>query len=95
MTDEVSRYEFTELQQRVSENARRLDQMDAMGTRGVAVIAVQVQELAKDLAKHEEKHDRQEAGRAAARRWMIGAVIAAVAAVDGPMAAILLAAHGH
>jgi hypothetical protein len=60
----------------------------------LAALAVQVQELAKDLARHEEKHDRQEMARAAGRRWLVGAVIAAIAAIDGPMVAVLLALHG-
>jgi hypothetical protein len=84
--DDVTRWEFTELQNRVNESMRG---------GGVAVIAVQVQQLAQDMAKHEERHDRQETARATGRRWMIGAVIAAVAAIDGPMVAVLLALHGH
>jgi hypothetical protein len=95
MSDDVTRWEFTELQQRVGETMHRLDVIDSVSNRGVAVIAVQVQELAKDMAKHEERHDREETARISGRRWMIGAVIAAVAAIDGPMVAVLLALHGH
>ena len=72
----------------------RLDQIDAGGTRGVAVLAVQVQELAKDMARHEEKHDRQETARAANRKWTIMAFIGAVAAIDGPIVTVVLALHG-
>lgn len=84
----VSREEFGRL-------AARLDQIDNGGTRGVAVLAVQIQEIAKDFAKHEEKHDRQEAARASRVRWLVGAGIALVAAVDGPIVTVLLAMHGH
>jgi hypothetical protein len=85
-TAAVSREEFDRV-------LYRLDQMDAGGTRGVAVLAVQVQELAKDMARHEEKHDRQETARAANRKWAIMAMIAAVAAIDGPIVTVILA-HG-
>lgn len=72
----------------------RLDSIDAMGTRGLAVLAVQVQEIAKDMAKHEVKHDADTAARATARRWIIGAAIAAIAAIDGPLVTVILN-HGH
>jgi hypothetical protein len=88
MTEPVTREEFRQLM-------RRVDMIDTSGTRGVAVLAVQIQDLAKDFSRHEEKHDRQELARAASRRWLIGAVIALVAAVDGPIVAVLLAVHGH
>lgn len=73
----------------------RLDSIDMTGTRGINVLAVQVQELAKDLAAHEVKHDRADQARAASRRWMFMALIALVAAVDGPIVTVLLAVHGH
>ena len=97
MTDPVSRYEFAELARQVMANALRLDAIDANGTRGVAVVGVQVQELSKDFAKHEERHDQEQARRLSARRWVIGAAIAAVAAIDGPLVTVLLAVHwgGH
>jgi len=83
----ISREEFDRV-------VNRLDQIDAGGTRGVAVLAVQVQELAKDMARHEEKHDRQETARAANRKWTIMAFIGAVAAIDGPIVTVVLALHG-
>lgn len=70
---------------------RRIDAMDATGTRGLAVLAVQVQEIAKDLARHEVMHQNEAAARAATRRWLVGAVIAVIAAVDGPVVTVLLA----
>ena len=104
MTDPVSRYEFTELARQVAANALRLDAIDSHGTRGVAVVGVQLQELVKDVARveseisaHRIEHQHETAGRVSARRWMIGAAIAAVAAIDGPLVTVLLAVHwgGH
>lgn len=72
---------------------RRLDTIDATGTRGVAVLAVQVQELAKDWARHEQAHETERRERAAGRRWLFMAAVALVAAVDGPIVTVLLALH--
>ena len=79
---------------RVSGNERRLEAIDANGTRGVMVLAVQVQELGKDLAAHEVKHDHERDERASNRKWVYMALIALVAAVDGPIVTVLLATHG-
>jgi hypothetical protein len=86
---------------RVGRLEARLDQIDATGTRGVAVLAVQLQEVAKDLAKveaelaaHRGEHNRAESARASNRRWAVGLVVAAVAAVDGPLVTLLFHAHG-
>ena len=87
MTDFVTRDEWLAV-------VRRLDSIDATGTRGVAVLAVQMQEIAKDFAKHEEKHDRQEQVRASNRKWLFTAAIALIAAIDGPVVTIVLA-RGH
>ncbi len=84
----VSRAELADLQ-------RRVDKIDRGGTRGVGVLAVQIQELAKDLAAHEKQHEQERQARAAMRRWLVGAFIAAVAAVDGPVVAIVLARGGR
>lgn len=94
MTEPVTRYEFEQLGRLVADNARRIESIDATGTRGVALLALQVQELSKDMAKHEDKHDREIAVRAASRRWIFGAVVAVVAAIDGPIVTVLLA-RGH
>ena len=90
----VSRAEYIEL-------LKRIDSIDAGGTRGVAVLAVQLQEVAKDVSKlekqmddHRSEHQASELARINGRRWMIATVIAAVASIDGPMVAILLA-RGH
>lgn len=87
MSEYVTREEFFRL-------ASRVDIIDSAGTRGVAVLAVQIQELAKDVAKHEEKHDREEAHRANNRKWLFMAAVAVIAAIDGPVVTIVLA-RGH
>jgi len=73
--------------------AARLEQIDAGGTRGVAVLSVQLQELAKDFARHEAEHERERRERIIGRRWAVGAVVAAIAAIDGPVVSVLLALH--
>lgn len=91
MTDEpASRNDLRDL-------ARRVDMLDEHGTRGVGVLAVQVQEIAKDvarletqLAEHAKEHQRAERDRIAGRRWLIGAVIGAIAAVDVPTLYVIL-----
>lgn len=88
MTEPVTRDEFERL-------LNKVDQMDATGTRGVAILAVQMQELSKDFARHEDKHDRADAARVSSRRWMVMAVIAMIAAIDAPIVSVLLALHGH
>jgi hypothetical protein len=86
----VTRGEFQDLW-------RRVEAIDTVGSRGVAVVGVQVQELTKDVAKletqleqHRTEHVLAEQARISGRRWLIAAIIAAVAAVDGPMVTILL-----
>jgi len=90
MTD-VGREEFRAL-------AARLDSIDATGTRGVAVLAVQLQEVAKDvtrveaqMAQHAVDHAEEARRHVSARRWLIGAVIAVIGAIDGPLITVLLA----
>lgn len=92
VSEYVTREEFSRFTDRVS---ARMDQMDATGTRGVAVLAVQMQELAKDMAAHEVKHDRELADRRSSHKWWVMAALAAIAAVDGPIVSVLLATHGH
>jgi hypothetical protein len=94
MTDPVSREEFRMLADRVYTGERRLEAIDVNGTRGVVVLAVQVQELTKDLAAHEVKHDAERADRAASRKWMWMAWVAVIAAIDGPIVSVLLTIRG-
>jgi hypothetical protein len=86
----VSREEYLEL-------LRRIDSMDLTGTRGVAVLGVQLQEVAKDVGKlekqledHRHEHQAAESARVNARRWLIAMIITAVAAIDGPMVTLIL-----
>jgi hypothetical protein len=78
----VSRREFDVL-------ARRVDQIDANGPRGIGALqqlvsglVAQVAELKGELAKHESSHD-------ANSRWAIGQVIALAAVVVALLALIL------
>lgn len=83
------------LADQVRGNERRLDEIDRSGTRGVGVLAIQLQELSKDLAAHETKHDQERSARAAGRKWLIALGVAFLAAVDGPIVTVLLATHPH
>lgn len=72
----------------------RLNTIDMTGTRGVAVLAVQVQELTSQLAKHERDHENEEAARGVNRRWLLGTVAAAAAANAGTLVTLLVT-HLH
>lgn len=94
MTDDaVSRAEFNMLVQQVADYNRRLEAIDSGGTRGVAVLQLQITDLAKDFAAHEKQHEMMESRRLSGRRWAIALAVAAIAAIDGPMVTILLARH--
>ena len=95
MSEAVSREEFRMLADRVVSNERRLESIDVNGTRGVVVLAVQLQELSKDLATHEVKHDAERDARLSGRKWLIALAVAFLAAVDGPIVTVLLATHPH
>lgn len=56
----------------------KIDRIDTGGTRGVGVLAVQVQELAKDLAAHERSHEIERQQRVSGRRWLITTIIAGI-----------------
>lgn len=67
----------------------------------VQVLQAQMQALSKDIGRlekalenHELAHRTEAAARTSARRWAVTALLAAVAAVDGPILGIL-AAHVH
>ena len=84
-----TRGEFTMLMQQVAENAR--------AAAGLGMLQVQLAELVKDVAKldgalesHEAAHVRDERDRARGRRQIVGLVIAAVAAIDGPLLTLLI-----
>jgi len=68
----------------------------------VAVLGVQIQEIAKDVAKlekqmedHRGEHQAAESARVNGRRWMAAMIVTAIAAIDGPMVTILLARGGR
>jgi hypothetical protein len=90
VSEYVTREEFSRFADRIT---GRIDQMDSTGTRGVAVLAVQMQELAKDMAAHEVKHDREMSDRRSTHKWWVMAAIAAIAAIDGPIVTVVLSAH--
>lgn len=103
MSEPVTRDEFRMLSDALARTGARLDTMDQSGTRGVAVLGVQIQGLAKDvaglgseMAAHRQAHERRDEdteraraddtrARIAGRRWTVGAAIALLAAIDGPM----------
>lgn len=67
---------------------------------GLAVFAVQLRQVSrevrmarKELAAHRAEHQAAETARAGSRRWIIMAVIAAIAAIDAPLVTVLLALH--
>jgi hypothetical protein len=90
---EVSRDEFAMLRENVAKNARRLEEMDREGTRGVAVLAVQVADLAKDFGEHRHEHEVELKSRASSRRWAVGLAAVLFAAVESPLVTLLLSRH--
>jgi hypothetical protein len=97
---EVTRDEFSMLREQVNDNARRIEAIDQGGTRGVAVLAVQVSELTKDvgqvqhqLEEHHKEHEKEAKARVTARRWAIGLAAGLFAAVESPLVTLLLSRH--
>jgi len=92
----VSREEFHMLRQAVVENARRLDEIDRAGTRGVGALYVQITEVIKDVASvqtdltafrrdHQAQHGAELAARTSGRRWAIGTALVAMASLWAPL----------
>ena len=88
------------LSQAVTDNARRLDEIDRTGTRGVGVLAVQVTELTKDVAgvqaqieEHRREHEQDARLRVSSRRWAIGIAVVLFAALESPIVTLLLERH--
>lgn len=84
------------LREMVNDNAKRLDEIDRSGTRGVGALSVQVAEVIKDVAdvrrdlgdfrhEHAEQHQAEQAARVVTRRWLVVTLIAAFAAIEGPL----------
>lgn len=74
--------------------------MDTQGTRGVSVLAVQVQQLISATAdqraetrawqvRHEEDHEREQAERVSGRRWLTGTCIAGLALLVAMLALLV------
>ncbi len=61
----------------------------------IAKLQVSVDAMRTDVDKrfdaHMDVHESEARGRASSRRWLAGIVIAAIAAVDGPLVTLLLA----
>lgn len=97
----VSRAEFDMLRAQVAENRRQLEAAQltagALGGFGIQLTEVvkDVSEARHDLAafrtEHLAHHDADAAARTAARRWAVGAGIAAVGSLWAPL--IYLIAH--
>jgi hypothetical protein len=68
----------------------RIDRIDNTGSRGVSVLALQIQQLSQDFAKHEKLHETEQLNRIRNRRWIIGTIIGVVAAIDGPVLTLVL-----
>lgn len=84
----------------VTEQAKRIEAMDAGGTRGIATVSLQVTQMAAEVAglnkrigDHEINHEQERRARVVARRWFIMAVIAALAVVETPILYIVTVVH--
>lgn len=74
------------LARRLDATGNRLDLLDREGPRGMAVLAVQVTQLAADLATHEQAHTDQ----ARQRRADIWRLVAVLVALIAPVYPLLL-----
>jgi hypothetical protein len=84
-------------------NAKRIEAIDAGGTRGIGGMSVQLAEVIKDVGAlqhqvtrfeqdHEEQHRREQAARVIGRRWAVATSIAFLAAIEIPL---LYLVHVH
>ena len=80
----------------------KLESLDEHGSRGVAALQIRMDNMVASVAEmkadmtaefgeHRREHEREEAKRVSSRRWLVGSIIAAVAAVDGPLLTLWLA----
>lgn len=71
--------------------------MDHEGTRGMGRLSQEVSELGRSVASfrssHEHAHEREIELRRSRNRWVITVLIAALAAIEAPLA--YLVAHIH
>lgn len=103
----VSWREFSQFLDTYNQLARRVEAMDQSGTRGVAVIQVQVTGLTRQVtdlegevrawqAAHNAAHDVDNVRRIAARRWAVGTAIAGLTLLVALIAMVgELLTHAH
>jgi hypothetical protein len=88
----VTRGEFDLLKSMVEANRARLEGIDQSGTKGVAVVQTQLNEVVRDLVElkaevdkrfdaHQRQHAQEAEARIAGRRWLIGTSLAALAII--------------
>jgi hypothetical protein len=88
----VTRGEFDLLKSMVESNRARLEGIDQSGTKGVAVVQTQLNEVVRDLVElkaevdkrfdaHIRQHAQEARDRVTGRRWLIGTSLAALAIV--------------
>jgi hypothetical protein len=103
VSDPVTRADVEALWRVVNDNAKRLELIDAGGTRGVGAMSVQITEVIKDVSalqqqlgtfqrEHEDQHRREATARVVGRRWAIGTAVAFLVAIEGPLAYLI---HVH
>jgi hypothetical protein len=79
---------------------RHLEQIDMGGTRGMAVINIQLAELTKDVAElggesrawqvaHERQHEHDQAQRVSGRRWGLSLAITNLLGLAAILAAVI------
>jgi hypothetical protein len=56
----------------------RFERLDEHGSRGVDLLRVEVKSLRDDVTEHERLHENSRKEQVAARRWLIGVVIALI-----------------
>lgn len=86
-------HEIGRLDGRINENARRIDQLDQQGPRGIDALRQEVQRLRTDLQEHEVAHQRDAQDRRTGRRWAIGLGVAAAVALIAPLYPVILFGH--
>jgi hypothetical protein len=82
----ASRRELDQLRRDLEQVARRLEDLDINGTRGVIVLQQQITATTAELAQHRRDHRDEMAERVRSRRWAIGTTIAGGASVAAILA---------
>jgi len=71
---------------RLSQLELKYERLDKEGSAGVQALTSQVRQLAADFEAHERQHKEEAKAQVAARRWMVGIVVALI----GPLYPIIL-----